>query len=218
MLNRGRSTSSAWSTTTSVEVALQYNDGFAENVLAFANNIHTVDGGTHVTGFRAALTQLAERLGAQGRDSLGEGRQPVRRRRPRGPDRRHQREADGSAVRGPDQGQARQCRGARVQVQAAVDRRDHPASRGEPRRRAPDHREVASRRHVPARPLARRATWSSARARSRASALPGKLADCQERDPARSELYIVEGDSPAARPSRAAIGASRPCCPCSARC
>ncbi len=41
---------------TSIEVAIQYNDGYAETVLAFANNIHTVDGGTHVTGFRAALT------------------------------------------------------------------------------------------------------------------------------------------------------------------
>src|SRR4029079_11437465 len=45
---------------TTVEVALQYNDGFAETVLAFANNIHTIDGGTHVGGLRPGLTGLIQ--------------------------------------------------------------------------------------------------------------------------------------------------------------
>ena len=94
-----------------IEVAIQYNDSFTETVLAFANNINTVDGGTHVTGFRAALTRSLNDWARRQGDPQGLDAQPLRRRRPRGPDGGHQRQADGAAVRGPDQGQARQRRG-----------------------------------------------------------------------------------------------------------
>ena len=75
--------------TTQIEVALQYNDSYSESVFAFANNINTVDGGTHVTGFRAALDQLAQRLRAQAGHPQGRRREPLRRRRSRGPDGGH---------------------------------------------------------------------------------------------------------------------------------
>ena len=64
--------------TTQIEIALQYNDSYTESVFAFANNINTVDGGTHVTGFRAALTS-SERLRAQEHDPQGQRRKSLRR-------------------------------------------------------------------------------------------------------------------------------------------
>ena len=117
---------------TAVEVALQYNDTYTENVLAFANNINTVDGGTHVTGFRAALTSSlndwARKAGIlKGADGNLSG-DDVR----EGLDGGHQRQAHGPPVRGPDKGKARQRRG-----QGAGPDRGHgqpdPIPRGEPR-------------------------------------------------------------------------------------
>ena len=66
---RDRSPSSGGTARPPSRSRIQYNDSFAETVLAFANNIHTVDGGTHVTGFRAAPHQLPQRLGAHARGS-----------------------------------------------------------------------------------------------------------------------------------------------------
>jgi len=178
---------------TIVEVALQYNDGFAETVLPFANNIHTVDGGTHVTGFRAALTGslndwarkasvLAEKEANLSGDDVREGLTAV------------------ISVKLTDpqfEGQTKAKLGnAEVKgiVQAVVTDgilqhlEENPADG----RRIIEKCVTAAR----AREAARKARDLVIRKGALdGMALPGKLADCQERDPARSELYIVEGDS-----------------------
>ncbi|HEX7345162.1 MAG TPA: ATP-binding protein, partial [Candidatus Limnocylindrales bacterium] len=178
---------------TAVEVALQYNDAYTENVLAFANNINTVDGGTHVTGFRAALTSSlndwARRAGvlrdADGNlsgDDVREGLTAV------------------ISVKLTDpqfEGQTKAKLGnaeVKGQVQAAV-----ADSLGQ----YLDENPADGRRIVEKSQTAQRAREAARKARDlvirksalEGSALPGKLADCQERDPERSELYIVEGDS-----------------------
>jgi DNA gyrase subunit B len=179
--------------TTSVEVALQYNDGFAETVLAFANNIHTVDGGTHVTGFRAALTGslnewarkagvLSEKEANLSGEDVREGLTAVISVKLTDPQFEGQTKAKlGNA----------DVKGA---VQAAVTEgiiqhlEENPADG----RRIIEKSVTAAR----AREAARKARDLVIRKGALdGMALPGKLADCQERDPARSELYIVEGDS-----------------------
>ena len=120
---------------TQIEVAIQYNDSFSETVLAFANNINTVDGGHARHRLPRGAHHVAQRLGAPPGRHQGLQVEPLRRRRPRGPDRRRQRQAHGAAVRGPDEGQARQRRGQGPGPDGG--RGGHqPVPRREPRRRA----------------------------------------------------------------------------------
>ncbi len=179
--------------TTTIEVALQYNDTYAENVLAFANNINTVDGGTHITGFRRALTRSindwAKRAGvlrdADGNlsgDDVREGLTAVVSVKLTEP----QFEGQTKAKLGNAE-VAGQVEGA---VADAISQylEENPADG----RRIVEKCLTASR----AREAARKARDLVIRKGALdGMSLPGKLADCQERDPARSELYIVEGDS-----------------------
>ncbi len=178
---------------TLVEVALQYNDTYTENVLAFANNINTVDGGTHVTGFRAALTSslndwahrtgvLKDSDGNLSGDDVREGLTAV---------------ISVKLTEPQFEGQTKAKLGnaeVKGQVQTAV---------SESLSQYLDENPGDGRRIIEKCLTAARAREAARKARDlviRKGALdglslPGKLADCQERDPARSELYIVEGDS-----------------------
>ncbi len=178
---------------TSVEVALQYNDGFTENVIAFANNINTVDGGTHVAGFRAALTSslntwarksstLSDKEANLSGDDVREGLTAVISVKLTDPQFEGQTKAKlGNAdIKGIVQN---------VVTEGIIQHLEENPADG---RRIIEKSITAAR----AREAARKARDLVIRKGAlEGMALPGKLADCQERDPARSELYIVEGDS-----------------------
>jgi DNA gyrase subunit B len=179
--------------TTQIEVALQYNDGYSENVVAFANNINTVDGGSHVTGFRAALTSslndyarknsiLKDADANLSGDDVREGLTAV---------------ISVKLMEPQFEGQTKAKLGnaeVKGQVQAALTEGVNQYLEENPQdaRRIIEKSLTAAR----AREAARKARDLVIRKSAlEGSALPGKLADCQERDPARSELFIVEGDS-----------------------
>ncbi|HET8631936.1 MAG TPA: DNA topoisomerase (ATP-hydrolyzing) subunit B [Thermomicrobiales bacterium] len=176
-----------------VEVALQYNDSYGESVHSFANNINTVDGGTHVSGFRSALTRtlndyarknglLKEKDDNLSGEDVREGLTAI------------------ISVKLPEaqfEGQTKgklgnaDMAGAVQSVVAdglAVFLEENPSAG----KRIVDKCLTAAR----AREAARNARELVQRKGVLDNlTLPGKLADCSERDPARCELYVVEGDS-----------------------
>ena len=175
-----------------VEVALQWNDGYNENVFTFANNIHTPEGGMHETGFKAALTRV---LNAYGRKTniLKEGESVS------GDDCREGLTAIISVkLTNPQfEGQTKAKLGnsdMRTLVDSVVSDKLEQFLEENPAvgRTILDKAMTASK----AREAARRARENVRRKNAlEGSTLPGKLRDCNERDPALTELYIVEGDS-----------------------
>ena len=95
-------------TPVNIEIALQYNESYNESVFSFANNINTAEGGSHLVGFRTALTRTLNRYIAKQQKNGKELRRSHQRRRlPRRPDGRHLGQAAAAGVRGSDEDQAR---------------------------------------------------------------------------------------------------------------
>ena len=176
-----------------VEIALQYTEAYSENIFSFCNNINTIEGGTHLSGFRSALTRSINSYARSNKmlkndsdtmsgDDIREGMTAI------------------ISVKVPNpqfEGQTKTKLGnSEVQgiVESIVNEEFGTALEETPAlaRKLIDKAMMAAR----ARAAARKARDLTRRKGALDSAaLPGKLADCSEKDPAKCELYIVEGDS-----------------------
>ncbi|MBC7806332.1 MAG: intein-containing DNA gyrase subunit B [Akkermansiaceae bacterium] len=179
--------------TTQVEVALQYNKGYVESVFCFANNIPNPDGGTHLSGFKTALTRVVNSYARKNGfikekdpnftgDDVREGITAVIAVRLHNPMFNSQDkvklmnvEVDGLVNSAVGDGLAQFLEENPLVAKIVMEKASTAARAREAARRAAD---LVKRQSV-----------------LESSNLPGKLADCMERDPKKSELYIVEGDS-----------------------
>ncbi len=109
---RSPSTCSRSGTAWSIELSMQYTDAYSESIFSYVNNINTIEGGTHLIGFRSALTRTMNDYAKEYRTSEGERRAAERRRRAGRADGHPQHQGAGAAVRGTDQDQAGQQRGS----------------------------------------------------------------------------------------------------------
>ncbi len=178
---------------TLVEVAMQYTDGYSESTYAFANNINTVDGGTHLTGFRSALTRSmndhARRSGILKENESNFVGEDVR---------------EGLTaiisvkLKEPQFESQTKAKLGNAEVKSQVESIVTEALSGWMENGSRDAKEILQKIRSASR--AREAARQARELVMRKSALetltlPGKLADCSETDPAKCELYIVEGDS-----------------------
>jgi DNA gyrase subunit B len=175
-----------------MEIAIQYNDSYTETVFSFANNINTVDGGTHLSGFRSALTRSINNYGTAAGlfrdvkenlsgDDVREGLVAV------------------ISVKLPQpqfEGQTKGKLNSDIKglIEAFINEKLTEAFEKTP---------TVARRIIQKAIEAARAREAARKARDLtrrkgaldSGSLPGKLADCQERDPARCEIFLVEGES-----------------------
>ena len=176
-----------------VEVALQWNDGFTENVFSFANNIHTPEGGTHLAGFRNALTRVINDYGRKSGaikasdqnltgEDVREGLAAIISVKLVEP------QFEGQTKTKLGNSEIRPLVDSLVSDKLATYFEETPSAA----RAVLDKCLSAAR----AREAARKARDLTRRKTAlESAALPGKLADCSERDPSKCEIFIVEGDS-----------------------
>ncbi len=176
--------------TTQLEVAMQYNDGYLESVFSFCNNVNTVEGGTHMSGFSTALTRAINDYIKK--NKLSEFRLS-------GADVKEGLTAILS-VKIPDpqfEGQTKTKLG-NSKLKGLVDSWCYDFLTTFFEENPPVAKSIVNKSllSAQAREAARKAMEITRRKSAlESTTLPGKLADCQERDPAKSEIFIVEGDS-----------------------
>ena len=177
---------------TTIEVAMQHNDSYSENVFSFCNNIHTVEGGTHLVGFRTALTRVINDYGKRFNilkgddklegDDVREGLAAIVSVKLVEPQFEGQTKMKlgNSEVRGMVDSLVAEQLSAYLEENPQVARAilDRCMSAARAREAARKARELTRRKSV-----------------LESASLPGKLADCTERDPSRCEIFLVEGDS-----------------------